>query len=149
VSDAKSTVTLETAGTTLDKPRTVVLSVRLLWVNIALGALYSLWVPVVTGSTNDTPMLLFGLVVGVPVVMTLTILLSRGYGWVRLVWMTLWLFHLLFGEEIVKTWIADPWVWGIYGAAHEIIIVAALALSYSPTSRVWFRDMRSARRSRL
>jgi hypothetical protein len=114
-----------------------------------LGVLYSVWASFIAGNTIDMQMLLFGLAVGLPVVIAFTILLSRGYGWVRHVWSALWVFHLLFIEATVKIWIAGPWMEGVSGIAGEVTIAAALVLSYSPTSRAWFRAMRNARGSRL
>jgi hypothetical protein len=149
MADANSIATQMTADSRSPKPMSVHLAVRLFWIYIGLGALECVLEPFISGKIEDTPLLLAVLFFVTPILIAAATLLSRGYGWVRHVWAVLCLLQLPYTYQLVTMWLAGPAIVAIGRLVGEILVVATVVLLYLPTSRQWFRTMRSARRGRL
>ena len=148
MSSASETVVLNVAEIRENKTWPVAVLIVLLWARIGIDVLSSILVLLIAGNEADTAMTLVVLAIVAPIVVTLTLLISRGYGWVRHLWSALYLLHILSIQGSLKILLTGPWVLRACGIAGELLIAVALVLAYSPSARVWFHDMRIARRSR-
>jgi hypothetical protein len=119
-------------------PRTVQVAVYLCWLNMGLGVAYG-------ATTKITWLLLFGAAVTV----TFTLLLTKGYGWVRHLWTFLTLVSLPFIVRAVSAWFAISWAASLVSILGNVCVLTALSMLYSRSARAWFRQARARRRDGL
>jgi hypothetical protein len=119
-------------------PRTVQVALYLCWFNVGLGVIYG-------ATTKITWLLLFGAAVAV----TFTLLLTKGYGWVRHLWAFLLLLSLPFIVRAVPAWFAISWAAAMVSVLGNVCVLIALAMLYSRSARAWFRQARARRRDGL
>jgi len=142
-STATSSTAVGSRAARRDMPRSVVIAIYLLWLKCALGFVYgAFFVPQGVGLT-------WVLVVSGAVIVAFILLLSAGHGWVR---------HLWVGVYLATTALAiirydaarlfSPTAWTI-SLLNVTCTAVGLLLLYFPTSRAWFSDARLRRRSGL
>jgi hypothetical protein len=146
--DSATSSVLSEGSPLLTVPQIVQAAIRLLWLHVALIPLWLavFYLTLVQSWPGDLVIVMqiasFAVTVG------FTLLLMRGFGWVRYVWVTL---VLASGVQTVKglgTWFDRSWLAGITNLVGTSALWIALALLFFPEARGWFRRAQLARRGR-
>jgi len=127
------------------KPPVVAWAMGLLWLAFVLSAVTT---PFTVRFGNPPQLLLLLIVIiSMAIVLAFTLLLDRGYGWVRFVWSALYFATLW---KIVATNLAlfprSP-VAATFTMLITSLNVAALAMLFTGPARAWFAEKRRMRRA--
>jgi hypothetical protein len=122
-----------------EKPRQVVLAVQLLWAMLALGAVNSAvqW-PRLTESVS-LGMVLSVQLVTLAVIGGLTIMISRGRNWARIVYLVLFLIGVPGFVVQMPGLFAYSVLAGLLSAAQGLAQVVAMLLVFTEPGRRWYR----------
>lgn len=123
-------------------PLVVRVAIRLLWIHVALGLLGFALFQLTISTPNSSVFSLSGQLLGLAVAIAFTVLLAKGFGWVRYIWTALVLVSLFWTVRGFRLWFEGVSLMGATGFLGTLTLWAALVLLFMPESREWFRRTR-------
>jgi len=135
----------------LERPRIVVLAIKLLWTSFAVGFVGSLggaFVPVEGLSVVWMVLItLFGWAISFGISYWLLTAAWRGKSWSRWVQAVLYVFGTAFVAwlSMAEPDLADPWYLEAINVTSFLLDAAGIGMLFAPTANTWYRAMREAR----
>jgi hypothetical protein len=142
---------VEPAGS-LERPRVVVLAVRILWASLVMvipGAIYGMMVP--QGSVPQALLIVFS-IIGLGISFAISFWLytaswnGRGYArWVLAVLNILSFAFVAWALATMPAALKTPWPFQVINVLSNILSVGGNAMLFAPSANTWFREMKRRR----
>jgi hypothetical protein len=136
----------------LERPKSVVLGVRILWASFGVGVLSSVYEAFAPASGIEKVANVVGAVIGLGIGFAISYLLNtaawRGRGWSRIVQVVLLAIAIpiiVFAYQLMPQVFVFSWFVIVTSAIQQLLNLFGLGLLFAPSANAWYRAMKRAR----